>query len=385
MPIFQNKFVILMIGVIIGYLLSILFIKNNDSNRNTVEIIKNNIISDLALNPMTPNNPTPTNNIIYDNPTPTNNIMPDNIMPDNIIPDNIMPDNIMPNNIMPNNIMSENIIPKITEHFTNEFKEFNAALNQKESLNNNTELPLPYPDSGVNNAHILSNPNNLPRIMTTSGCMSSNAPMENNSFPDAYSCVSDEYDIVPSTRPLLNNVIKPLPLIINPTIIPNPNNNDDMYAPVLTSMQLPSQQQIQAQAQQQMQIQAQQQMQIQAQQQMQIQAQQQMQVPSQQNDSTHTIKPIQMYNYNASWCGWSKKFQPEWDNFTTIVKSDNTLNNMVDVKDIKCDDNNQICTDNNIDGYPTVVINVNGKSTIYNGPRTSDELMKTLKKIISTL
>ena len=344
MPIFQNKFVILMIGVIIGYLLSILFIKNNDSNRNTVEIIKNNIISDLALNPMTPNNPTPTNNIIYDNPTPTNNIMP-------------------------NNIMSENIIPKITEHFTNEFKEFNAALNQKESLNNNTELPLPYPDSGVNNAHILSNPNNLPRIMTTSGCMSSNAPMENNSFPDAYSCVSDEYDIVPSTRPLLNNVIKPLPLIINPTIIPNPNNNDDMYAPVLTSMQLPSQQQIQAQAQQQMQI----------------QAQQQMQVPSQQNDSTHNIKPIQMYNYNASWCGWSKKFQPEWDNFTTIVKSDNTLNNMVDVKDIKCDDNNQICTDNNIDGYPTVVINVNGKSTIYNGPRTSDELMKTLKKIISTL
>ena len=97
--------------------------------------------------------------------------------------------------------------------------------------------------------------------------------------------------------------------------------------------------------------------------------------------------PIKMYNFNTSWCGWSTKFQPEWDNFMSKINSDNTLSSIVNVKDIKCDndDNKELCNENKIDGFPTVLIDVKGKKTIYNGPRTAEDLMKTVKQIMTTM
>ena len=94
---------------------------------------------------------------------------------------------------------------------------------------------------------------------------------------------------------------------------------------------------------------------------------------------------IKMYNFNTEWCGWSKKFQPEWDAFMARVNADNTLSGLVDVQDIKCDNdkNKQLCIDNNVEGFPTVVINVNGNNSMYDGPRTSDALMKTLKNLLN--
>ena len=96
------------------------------------------------------------------------------------------------------------------------------------------------------------------------------------------------------------------------------------------------------------------------------------------------LSSIKMYNFNTEWCGWSKKFQPEWDAFTSNVKSDNTLNTLVEVIDVKCDNDNnkELCADNNIQGFPTVVINVNGNNIKYDGPRTSEALMKKLKDLL---
>ena len=92
---------------------------------------------------------------------------------------------------------------------------------------------------------------------------------------------------------------------------------------------------------------------------------------------------IKMYNYNTSWCGWSKKFQPEWDTFTDNVRTDSTLNSMVEVKDIKCDDeaNKQLCASAGVEGYPTVVISVNGVSSHYDGERTAVALMNKLNQL----
>lgn len=94
-------------------------------------------------------------------------------------------------------------------------------------------------------------------------------------------------------------------------------------------------------------------------------------------------KPIKFYNFNALWCNWSEKFQPEWDKFTAMVKVDPKLNSIIDVQDVKCDNdaNKQQCIEHNIEGYPTVIINVNGKSTNYDGPRTVDGLMDAVNKI----
>jgi hypothetical protein len=97
--------------------------------------------------------------------------------------------------------------------------------------------------------------------------------------------------------------------------------------------------------------------------------------------NTPTIK---MYNFNTSWCGWSTKFQPEWDKFMANVNSDNSLNGVVEVKDVKCDndDNKQLAIDNNVQGYPTVVIINKGVSSHYTGPRTVEGLKEALRNML---
>jgi thiol-disulfide isomerase/thioredoxin len=89
-----------------------------------------------------------------------------------------------------------------------------------------------------------------------------------------------------------------------------------------------------------------------------------------------TSKPqIKVMNFNTSWCGWSKRFQPEWDDFSNRVKLNPNLSN-VDAQDVKCDktENESMCESYQIPGYPSVVIEVNGVRHNYEGERTADAL-----------
>jgi hypothetical protein len=105
----------------------------------------------------------------------------------------------------------------------------------------------------------------------------------------------------------------------------------------------------------------------------------------QSTDSTQNHTSIKFYNFNTSWCGWSQKFQPDWDKFTNIIKQDPKLNKLIEVIDVKCDTdaNKQLCIENNVEGYPTVIININGKKTNYDGQRTVDGLMSAVKQLIN--
>ena len=78
-----------------------------------------------------------------------------------------------------------------------------------------------------------------------------------------------------------------------------------------------------------------------------------------------------IYNFNTRTCGWSKKFQPEWDKFSELAKS--SLPNII-VKDVKCEDNNEICSKYNVPGYPYVVLEINETIIPYNGERTAESL-----------
>ena len=91
---------------------------------------------------------------------------------------------------------------------------------------------------------------------------------------------------------------------------------------------------------------------------------------------------IKVYNFNTSWCGWSVKFQSEWDKFSNSVKSDSSLNN-IDVFDVKCDkpENEAVCKEFEVEGFPTVIIEAGGRRGLYKGPRTSDDLVSTVKDI----
>jgi thiol-disulfide isomerase/thioredoxin len=91
---------------------------------------------------------------------------------------------------------------------------------------------------------------------------------------------------------------------------------------------------------------------------------------------------IVIYNFNTSWCGWSKKFQPEWDDFSKHI---NKINN-IKALDIKCDDdvkNIELATKYNVPGYPYIIIVVDDKEPIiYDGDRTSVALIERIQTII---
>lgn len=91
---------------------------------------------------------------------------------------------------------------------------------------------------------------------------------------------------------------------------------------------------------------------------------------------------VKVYNFNTSWCGYSIRFQPEWDKFQKEVKSRNDLSN-VNAYDIKCDetDNKQMCIDYAIPGFPSIIIEIDGKKTNYNGERTAESLIETIKNL----
>lgn len=87
---------------------------------------------------------------------------------------------------------------------------------------------------------------------------------------------------------------------------------------------------------------------------------------------------VSVYNFNTSWCGYSRKFQPTWDQFCDKVKDDN-----IKTYDIKCDDdsneaNNELRKKYNIRAYPTIIIVRNTDFTTYDGPRTVDDLVKSV-------
>lgn len=89
---------------------------------------------------------------------------------------------------------------------------------------------------------------------------------------------------------------------------------------------------------------------------------------------------IDVFNLNTSWCGWSVKFQPEWDKFTEMVKDKPNINAV----DVKCDqkENEEVCQAMNVPGFPSVVIIKNGKDRIdYNGARQASEILKFVETL----
>jgi len=63
-----------------------------------------------------------------------------------------------------------------------------------------------------------------------------------------------------------------------------------------------------------------------------------------------------LVNYYAYWCGYSKKFQPKWEEFKGLAKSKFPNLQVIDL-DVGNDDNlNDLAGQVGVKGYPTVVL-----------------------------
>jgi thiol-disulfide isomerase/thioredoxin len=82
-----------------------------------------------------------------------------------------------------------------------------------------------------------------------------------------------------------------------------------------------------------------------------------------------------IYNFNTTWCKYSRDFQPIWDQFEKENKNEN-----LEIKDVKCDDENELCNKYPVRGYPTVILDTNGSVKEFSGKRTIEALTNFVKE-----
>tara|TARA_B100000161_G_C33317173_1_gene309750 strand:+ start:178 stop:594 length:417 start_codon:yes stop_codon:yes gene_type:complete len=98
------------------------------------------------------------------------------------------------------------------------------------------------------------------------------------------------------------------------------------------------------------------------------------------DEEDNTNDKLKIYNFNTSWCGYSKQFQPVWDEFQQKNKS----NENVIIKDVKCDNDDddeaiELCQKYDVPGYPTVIFHKGDNKVDYQGKRTVSALEEQME------
>jgi len=89
---------------------------------------------------------------------------------------------------------------------------------------------------------------------------------------------------------------------------------------------------------------------------------------------------VNVYYFNAEWCGHCKQFKPIWTDFCNSLKpTDNII-----TKNVNCESNKDLCSKFNIEGYPTVIIEKDNQIIPYSGPRTVKGLRSALNLSIQS-
>jgi thiol-disulfide isomerase/thioredoxin len=109
--------------------------------------------------------------------------------------------------------------------------------------------------------------------------------------------------------------------------------------------------------------------------------QKQVSVEERKENFAEVKEPVKVYNFNTEWCGYSLRFQPEWNKFMTRVNTNKEVGNAI-AYDVKCDkeDNEKICAEYQIEGFPTVIFEKGNDRKVYQGSRSAEALIDALKK-----
>ncbi|XP_069481275.1 protein disulfide-isomerase A3 [Ambystoma mexicanum] len=84
---------------------------------------------------------------------------------------------------------------------------------------------------------------------------------------------------------------------------------------------------------------------------------------------------LMLVEFFAPWCGHCKRLAPEYESAATRLKG------TVSLAKVDCTANSNICNKFGVSGYPTLKIFRDGEeSGAYDGPRTADGIVSTLKK-----
>jgi len=85
--------------------------------------------------------------------------------------------------------------------------------------------------------------------------------------------------------------------------------------------------------------------------------------------------------YHADWCGHCQRFKPEWEKVKSLITDHNAtnLNNKINYTEYEATKDADIIRQGGIEGFPTIMTQINGKTSEYKGGRTADAIMSALK------
>ncbi len=88
------------------------------------------------------------------------------------------------------------------------------------------------------------------------------------------------------------------------------------------------------------------------------------------------MSDVKVKLFKATWCGHCNSFKPEWEKLQKEAGE-------MGVKCVAFDadaDKNEVAKEN-IEGFPTIKIEVDGSSTEYNGARSADAILNEVMKL----
>jgi thiol-disulfide isomerase/thioredoxin len=84
--------------------------------------------------------------------------------------------------------------------------------------------------------------------------------------------------------------------------------------------------------------------------------------------------------FEAPWCGHCKDFAPKWEALKDFKTKSSDGNRVIKAKDLidfqSYDDNHPKTKEEEISGYPTLMLNVNGTKHKYEGARTPENILR---------
>ena len=75
-----------------------------------------------------------------------------------------------------------------------------------------------------------------------------------------------------------------------------------------------------------------------------------------------------MIKFFQPWCGHCTAMKPAWDEAAANAHSS------VFIADVNCSDQDELCQENDVKGYPTIKVYKDGEVTDYSGGRTVDDI-----------
>ena len=88
-------------------------------------------------------------------------------------------------------------------------------------------------------------------------------------------------------------------------------------------------------------------------------------------------KQVSMILVKANWCGYCKKFLPVWNTIQNYEKYKNLVNYVT----LDADDNPEEIKKYKVEGYPTILINSDGKIHEYKGNKEIEGMIELLESI----